>query len=46
MCVIKKSQLDSHSVRAIAISGYSMTSSKRASGAEIEETRLLLFFEL
>ena len=33
-------------VRAITISGYSMTSSKRVSGADLEETHLLLFFEL
>ena len=42
----EKSYLDSHSVRAITISGDSMTPSKRASGADLEETHLLLFFEL
>ena len=33
------------SVRVITISGYSMTSSIMASGADIEETYLLLLFE-
>ena len=31
---------------AITISRYSMTSSQRASAADLEETHLLLFFEL
>ena len=32
-------------VRAITISGYSMTSSIMASGADFEETHLLLLFD-
>ena len=32
-------------VRAMTISGYSMTSSIMASGADFEETHLLLLFE-
>ena len=46
MCVIKKVNWIHIQVQAITISGYSMTSSKSTSGADLEETHLVLFFEL